>query len=413
MPATIVLKNAFLIDCTGRAPMEGAAVVVEGRRIKHVIPSGKVGATPTDAATVDLKGQTLMPGLSDAHVHLGLVKMNVRSQIAEMPLTLTTLMAANRAANFLSRGYTTLRDACGIDLGVKLAAERGVIRSPRLLISGAAISQTGGHGDVRSRTQRGTELCQCSHGARVVDGVAAIQHAVRDELRLGADQIKIMAGGGVASPTDRIDSVQFSPEEIRAAVQEARRAQTYVMAHAHCTPAIQHAVKAGVRSIEHGTILDLETAVMMKRAGTFLVPTLLIIENLWRNGVAGGLSKEQMAKMEAVRGMAVESLRIAHQAGVKIALGTDYFGEMTGSEPARELELRRAVMAPMDILRSATQVNAQLFQLDDQLGTVEEGKLADLIVVDGNPLEDIAVFQNLSKLTLIMKDGEIQKNTLG
>jgi imidazolonepropionase-like amidohydrolase len=247
--------------------------------------------------------------------------------------------------------------------------------------------------------------------AEVADGVDAVRQAVRDQVRAGVDQIKIMASGGVMSPADEIDAVQYSPEELKAIVDEAARAHKYVMAHAYSGRAIVQAIKAGVRSIEHGNLLDEEGARAMKTAGAFLVPTMVTYEELWKSAKKIGLSDLQVKKLEAARQRSVDSLKLAKKIGVKIALGSDLLGSMRSAQ-AVELELQGQVQTPMEVLISATKTNAELLRLEDKIGTVEPGKIADLIVVRGDPLKDLRLFQNPDSIVVVMKEGVAYKNQL-
>jgi imidazolonepropionase-like amidohydrolase len=407
-----IFTNAFLIDCTGADPVDGAAVVVEDDRIQDVVPNGKVGALPGPVTTLDCQGATLMPGLTDAHVHICAVTENITDQHRYYPPSYIAARAMRRAEECLLQGFTTVRDAGGADYGFRLALEEGHFPGPRLLVSGHYISQTGGHGDKRRRAEW-TEPIDCCVGmvGSIADGEAEVRKAVREQLRRDVDQIKIMASGGAMSPSDELDTTQFTVAEMRAAVEEARAVGTYVLSHAYSDTAVRNAIEAGVRSIEHGNLIREGAAQAIKNADAFLVPTMITYEMIYREGKRYGIGDHQIQKIDLARQQSVQGLTYAYRAGCKIGSGSDLLGDMM-SQRATEFELKAQVMTPMETLLSATKVNAELFRMSDRIGTVERGKLADLIVVTGNPLRNLRVFQNLDNLRLIMKGGRIYKQTL-
>jgi len=410
--AITVLSNAFLIDCTGKEPAEGAAVVVEGERIKDVIRSGRVGGLRGRVETLDLKGRTLMAGLTDAHVHVCAVEGNTAEQHRHNPPSLVMAKALRRIEQALMQGYTTVRDAGGADYGLREAVSSGLFPGPRLLVSGRVLSQTGGHGDKRRRSEwiAPVECCVGMIGV-IADGPDEVRKAAREQLRHDVDQIKIMASGGAMSPSDELDTTQYTVDEMRAAVEEARAVGKYVLAHAYSPSAVRNAVQAGVRSIEHGNLIDEAVARELKKAGGFLVPTMVTYEAIWREGKSYGVSEHQLQKINMAREKSVDGLRHAYRAGCKIGSGSDLLGDMQAQRTV-EFELKAQVMKPMEVLLSATRVNAELFRMEKEIGTVEPGKYADLIVVKGNPLRDLRIFQNPANLHLIMKAGEIYKRTL-
>ena len=412
MPGVTILTNAFLIDCTGNEPIEGVAVVVEDGLIKDVLSSGKVGPLKGSAATLDLKGQTLMPGLTDAHVHLCAVEANATDQHRFLPPSLLAAKTLRRAEECLMQGFTTVRDAGGADYGFREAINGGLYPGPRLLVSGNYISQTGGHGDKRRRAEW-VEPIDCCIGmiGSIADGEAEVRKAVREQLRHDVDQIKIMVSGGAMSPADELDTTQFTVPELRAAVEEARAVGKYVLAHAYSDAAVSNAIEAGIRSIEHGNLIRERVAGAIKQAGTFLVPTMITFEAIYREGKRYGIGDHQIRKINLAREQSVEGLRYAYEAGCKIGSGSDLLGDMMAQRPA-ELELKAQVMTPMEVLLSATKVNAELFRMSDRIGTVEPGKYADLIVVRGNPLKNLRLFQDSDNLLLIMKGGVIHKQSL-
>ena len=413
MANTILLANALLVDCTGDGPRERASVVVEGGRISEV-SSGESPPTNGYDAVFDCAGMTLMPGLTDAHVHIGAVDVNILDQHREHPSNLVALMMARILEDTIHRGFTTVRDAGGTDWSFKAAVERGIVEGPRLLVSDRPLSQTGGHGDWRRTTETQPPEIFCpTAGMRsvVCDGADAVRQAARELLRVGADQIKVMASGGAMSPADELAATQYTLDELRAAVEEAEAAGTYVMAHAYNDRSVRNCLESGVRSIEHGNLIDEETARLIARSGAYLVPTLVTYEALSEEGDAYGVPENVIRKIDEAKELGIQALRYAYEAGVKIASGSDLLGPLQDRK-ARELEIKTEIMSPMESLVSATKTNAELFGMQEDLGTVERGKLADLLVVEGNPLEDIATLQNPDNIKLIMKEGRAIKNEL-
>lgn len=406
--ATVLFTNAALLDLARGERREDHHVLIEGDRIREVSDRPIVSAS---AEAVDLAGRTLMPGLIDAHVHVVAVDAAL-ARLGEQPLTLVSLQAARVLEGMLARGFTSVRDAGGADGGLAEAVEQGLIRGPRLFPSGQALSQTGGHGDLRPRTQSVTSCACCEFGAglaRIADGVDECRRAARDELRKGASQIKIMASGGVASPYDPIWNLQYSAEEMRAIVEEARSWHTYVLAHAYTPEAIRRAIDNGVRSIEHANLIDAPTAAHVAAADGFVVPTLVTYDSLYRFGRDLGFPAASLAKLADVREAGLRSLDVLRQAGVKIGYGTDLLGAMHQYQ-SREFVIRAEAMAPVDVIRSATTVNAELLNRTGELGVVAPGAKADLIAVDGDPLADISLLDGQGEqLSLIMKDGVLHK----
>jgi imidazolonepropionase-like amidohydrolase len=408
--AIIIFANCAVLDGTSRERREDHHVIVEGGHIREVADRPIISTT---AETIELAGRTLMPGLIDAHVHVLAVDAAL-ARLSERPVTLLTLQAAKVLEAMLQRGFTTVRDAAGADGGLAEAIEEGLVRGPRIFPSGMALSQTGGHGDVRPRTQS-VDTCACCGGgialSRIADGVAECRRAARDELRKGATQIKIVASGGVASPYDPIWNLQYSEEEVRAIVEEARAWHTYVMAHAYSPEAIRRSIDFGVRSIEHANLIDRATAEHVAGADAFVVPTLVTYDALHRFGRELGLPEVSMAKLGEVREAGLYSLEILQAAGVKIGFGTDLLGPMHRHQ-SREFVIRAEAMKPFEIIRSATIVNAELLNRKGELGVVAPGARADLIVVDGDPLSDIALLDGQGEhLSHIMKDGVFYKRT--
>jgi len=391
--------------------IDGIEVLVEDNLVKEVSDRP---ITTTSAQRIDLGTRTLMPGLIDAHIHLVLTEVNLQ-MLADVPLTLLAAKGSVAMRAMLERGFTTLRDTGGADWGIKAAVEQGLFVGPRLFIAGQPLSQTGGHGDFRKRTQTQT-FCACCSGlywaSRVADGVPDVIKAARDELRKGADHIKLMVSGGVASQLDPLESLQYRVDEIEAAVEEATRWGTYVCAHAYSPEAIARAVRAGVRTIEHGNLIDVPTAALMAQRGAFLVPTLVTYDAMRRRGRDYGLSPYSLAKNEVVLEAGMRSLEIARNAGVNIGFGSDLLGQLQ-DDHCGEFMLRGEAMSAPEVIRSATLVNAEIVRQTGKLGELVPGAFADLLVVDGDPYQDLGVFRSDGgRLDGIMVDGRLVRNRL-
>lgn len=380
----IRLTNARIWDGIADEYSDANDLLVENGVIRAV------GERADAERTLDLGGRTLLPGFIDAHFHAYASHVNI-PYAETLPMSYLAHHAGVMLGSALRRGFTTVRDAAGADWGLWRALEDGLLTGPRLFYSGRGISQTGGHGDSRAPHVAG-EPCGCRYVANlseVADGPDEVRRVVRENLRRGAHQIKLFVGGGLISPTDPIWMRQFSAEEIRAAVEEAATRRTYVMGHAYVPDAIVHAVTNGVRSIEHGNLLDEESATVMARHGAFLVPTLVIYHALVREGSTLGLPAVSAAKLREVADRGAAAVRIARAAGVQIGFGTDLLGPLHVHQ-AHEFRLRAEVDRPVDVLRSATSVNARLLNQEGTLGTIAPGACADLVAFDGDPLADLA-----------------------
>jgi imidazolonepropionase-like amidohydrolase len=401
----VVLRRCALLRVDTGEIEPDRSVRIEGDRIVEVGgPKLRAGS----AETLDCGGRTLMPGLIDAHVHAVITTMDLAA-LERKPASLIAHEAGAVLEAMLRRGFTSVRDAGGADWGLAQAVERGLVRGPRIFYSGRVLSQTGGHGDFRPRFQE-PQLCACqvhSTGfAHVADGVSAVRKAAREELRRGASQVKIMASGGVASPTDPIWNLQYSSEEMTAIVEEAKGWRTYAMAHAYSPEAVQRAVRAGVRTIEHGNLIDRETAELMRERGTFLVPTLVTFFKIEELGRKLRFPEASLRKVRDVLDSGLASLELARDLGVPMGFGTDLLGE-THAHQNEEFAIRSRVLPPLEILRSATLVNAEILGRTGELGTVAPGALADLLVVEGNPLENLSLLVEPGKnLAVILKAGE-------
>src|SRR5437867_8207302 len=404
---SLFLHNATLIDGTGADPGPGVSVLVENGRIARIAPASALKPA-RETTVIDATGRFLLPGLTDAHVHFSATEADGRTT---RPLAAFALRVAAFIEEALDQGFTTVRDAGGLDPAWAQVVAKGLLRGPRILPSGAYLSQTGGHGDWRLPHQDAIEhgIGGLIAGFIICDGPDEVRRAARDQLRRGATQIKVMASGGAASPTDPIDATQFTVEELRAAVEEADVRSTYVLAHAYHPKSIANCLEAGVRSIEHGNLLDEETAKRMAAAGAFLVPTLVTYEVLDERANELGIPAHVAEKIRYVGRTGEQSVRIAMQAGVRIGSGSDLLGAPM-AEKARELVLQARVLGPMGAIVAATRTNAELFGLSDRIGAVEEGKQADLILVDGDSLSDIEVLTDASRIRLVLKAGAVVKD---
>lgn len=408
---TIVLRNATLIDGTGNDPTTNASVVIEEGNITAVGRSVDV-SVPDGARVYELDGRTIMPGLMDAHVHFGLVDLSISAAQRES-LAVWAMKVREVIEDTLDMGFTTVRDAGGIDGGFAQAVEMGLFRGPRILPSGSPITQTGGHGDWRQRYQDVAPPIIPGLVAMpaICDGADAVRKAAREQFRVGATQIKVMASGGAMSPVDELETTQLSTEEIGAAVHEASAIGRIVMAHTYSAQSITIAVEAGVKSIEHGNFLDERSAALMAQKGAFLVPTMVTYEMIDRFGAQYNVPEFNLQKIRRAKEGAVESIKIALEAGVKIGSGSDLLAQMQPFK-ATELSLKAAVMGQMAAIVSATRTNAELFDLQDRTGTIEQGKWADVIVVEGDPLTDTDCLQDKDNVKLVLKHGAIAKDVL-
>jgi imidazolonepropionase-like amidohydrolase len=407
MADSVVLRNARVFDSVKGVLTQACDIAISAGRIDAVAAVGTIPARGNDIA---LGGRIVLPGLIDCHVHVNAVHHDVW-QLSMQPPSLITAQAKHVLEGMLMRGFTTVRDAAGADYGIQLAIERGYLKGPRLFIAGAPLTQTGGHADSRPRGVK-EFMCTCAGIGlfpALADGVPEVRRAVREQLRHGSNQIKIMAGGGVSSPTDPIDGTQYSLDELTAACEEARAANTYVMAHAYSPRSITRAVQCGVRTIEHGNLLDEPTAKVMKEEGAYLVPTLATYFALGDEGVRLGWSADMLKKLDRVKDAGQRAIAIAKSHGIPIAFGTDLLGHM---HPQQSIEwrLRASVQTPVEILQSATSVAAKVLNQEGVLGVIAPGALADLIVVDGDPTTQIELLCTPEQtIKGIMKDGRWEK----
>lgn len=406
-----LLQNLSLLEPETGHLQPGMKIRIEGDKVVALGKRVAAGA----AEVVDCGGRTVMPGLIDSHVHVMLSSVSIPS-LEKVPLTLGTARAAANMRGMLDRGFTTVRDTGGADWGLKLAVEEGSIPGPRLFIAGQAIGPTGGHSDPRRRTDVFGARCHCCNAMafsmNVSDGEREVRKAAREQMRQGADQVKIMMSGGVASPYDPLDSLQFSDGEIAAAVEEATAFGRYVCAHAYTPKAITRAAHAGVRTIEHGNLIDAPSAKLMAEKGMFLVANLVAYYAMKERAEEFGMSGDMLEKNDLVIDGAMRSLEICRDAGVPVAFGSDLLGELQVDQ-SREFLLRAEVLPVLDIIRSATTIGAQLLRMEGKLGTLQPGAFADLIAIDGDPLADLGLFQGQGRhIAAIMQGGRFHKNRM-
>lgn len=408
-------ESALVFDGQSEEIAAGT-VVVEGARIVEVTNGGAYRGR-TDRR-IDCAGRFLMPGLIDAHFHAYTPTFDI-DRNDHMPPPLLAAYAARILEDTLSRGFTSVRDAGGGDIGLRIAIDRGLIRGPRFFFSGKALSQTGGLGDFREPDLH--ETCGC-HGYRgslsiAVDGPEQVRRAAREELRKGATQIKIFVSGGVASPSDPVWMRQFTDEEILAVVSEAATRRTYVMAHSHTDEGARRCAQLGVRTIEHGTMIESDaTAQLIASSKTYVVPTLSVADVMIRNASQVRYLVSQPDKLHFLKNVyqtMLLSIERCRRAGVKLGLGADLLGMEFHSFQGGELELRGEVDRPIDVLRSATSMNAEIIQQADELGCIKVGAYADILVLEGDPLKNLGLFREPSKnIPVVMKGGEFVRNGL-
>ena len=410
--SSLFLRNAYILNVRNGHLSEPSNILIED----GIIRDTNAKTPMSDVPVLDMEGRIVMPGLIDAHVHAMISELDVM-KMKGLPPTLATARTGPILSGMLDRGFTSVRDVAGADYGLREAVASELIRGPRLFICGRAISQTGGHVDFRARTEHEPATCGCCNGldlsARVADGVPGVLHAVREELRQGADHIKIAVSGGVASPDSPFDSLQFTEEEIRAAVHAANDWGTYVCAHAYSAVSIRRALECGVRSIEHGNMIDEPTAKLAAQCEAFIVPTLVTYESMDLYGANFGMTPASLDKNKRVLSAGLSSLEIARNTGLKIGFGTDLLGQLHPFQ-SREFLIRSEVLSPIELIQSATLINAQLLQREGELGIIEAGAIADLIAVDGDPLTDIGLLGEGAKhIPVVIKDGKVMKDARG
>lgn len=382
----LFLRGGRVVDVVAGESGPADVLVLDGR----IAEVGTGVAAPADAVEVDARDRVIVPGLIDSHVHVTAGDADLARQPSLSPYWVAAQTSGLLRA-MLGRGFTTVRDVGGADHGIAAAVEAGLWPGPRVVFGGKALSPTGGHADLRGPGQQAIDDHACCPSlGQVCDGVDGVRQAARQQLRTGAHHVKIMLSGGVASPTDRVDSLQFSADEVRAVVEEAANANRYVTGHAYTARAVNRGLELGVRCIEHGNLIDAESVRLFREHDAFLVPTLVTYEYLHSQGAAAGLPPASQAKVADVLHAGLDALRLASEGGVQIALGTDLLGDMQPHQ-SEEFRIRAQVQPAVDVLRSATVVGARLIGREGELGVVAPGAVADLLVLDADPVADVSV----------------------
>lgn len=392
---SIVLTGARVWDGRDAGFVDRDLVIVEGR-------VSSLSVSETDYKTVDVSGKWIIPGLIDAHFHAyGLSMEGFENERG--PLSYAALNGARRLSGALARGFTTVRDVAGGDIGLSRAVESGIIESPRYLFTGPALSQTGGHGDPRAED---IDVCfGHGHMCEVIDGVDDLRVAVRERLRTGSHAIKVMTSGGVFSLTDPVRVSQYSSEELQAVSDEARRRGTYVTAHSYSVDSVRHSIDNGITCIEHGNLIDAETAAEMARLGVSLVPTLATYDAMNRRGPELGLNPVSLEKNLEVLSKGRSAAQMALEAGVRVGFGTDLMGDMEDEQLAG-VRLQVEALGSAEALHSMTLGNAGIFGID-ALGHLGAGAFGDAVVLDGNPLEEPDALWEQEARLYIVQGGRI------
>lgn len=406
----INILNGNLLD-TGAMELIGErhVTLAEGRivDVSESLPTGHADLV------IDARGHNVLPGFVDGHVHHVITTMDF-ARLVKMSAVEQALSMAKLAEATVLRGFTTVRDTGGHVSGLVRAIESGLCAGPRIVRSGRAISQTGGHGDVTAAQQAGLCVCQVLSNdfSHVADGPDAVRGAVRHELRDGAQFIKLMTSGGVASPTDPFDCVQYTPEEVRAATVETDHRKTYTTSHAYQPEAISLAIENGVRCIEHANLLDAPTAARMVELGVTMVPTLVTYRAMAEIGAKVGLPERNVSKNRGVFEAGQRSIEIARSAGVELGLGTDLLGEAQPWQN-REFAIRAELEPARDVLGAMYRTNPRLCHLEGEIGRIVPGALADLVITDVDPLDDLAALADPEKtLAVIIARGQPVRNRL-
>ena len=412
-----LIVNGTVLD-TGSMTMVGERqVVIEGDRIVDVIDGRPDGGQVAADRVIDAAGRFVLPGFVDAHVHHVITTMNFPRLMRLTGVELALGMAALAEATVL-RGFTTVRDTGGDITGLVRAIANGQCDGPRIVRSGRAISQTGGHGDFAPSETGGLDgLCACqvhsNHLSHVADGADAVRKAVRTELRSGSDFIKIMSSGGVASPTDPFDAVQYTADEIRAATVETDHRHTYTTSHAYQPEAISLAIENGVRCIEHGNLVDAPTAARMAELGVTMVPTLVTYHAMSEMGAKAGLPERNLEKNQGVYDQGRSSIEVARAAGVDLGFGTDLLGEAQPWQN-REFAIRAELEPAADVLRSMYHVNVRLCGLEGEIGVIAPGTSADVVVSNVDPLANLAGLADPdSALAAVVARGRVMLDRTG
>ncbi|MET7995071.1 amidohydrolase family protein [Amycolatopsis sp. NPDC005232] len=404
MSADLSVRQVSVVDPESEQVTGEQVVRITGGRITAVEadPGG-----PVEAGELDGTGLFAVPGLIDCHVHVNAVSAALGTVADESPAYVAA-QASHLLKDMLARGFTSVRDVGGADFGIAAAVAEGLFAGPRIFFGGKALSQTGGHGDLRPA---GRDVHDQHYAipvlGRVCDGVDEVRRAARDEIRRGAYHLKIMLSGGCASPTDRVDSLQFSDEEVTAIVEEAAAANLYTAGHAYTADAVNRGLRLGVRTIEHGNLLDATSIDLFLAHDAFYVPTLITYQALLEQSRELGFTAEQYEKVVRVTENGYQALQLADSAGVRIAYGSDLLGAMQARQ-SEEFSLRAKVQKPAAVLRSATTVAAELLRQVGTVGTLAPGARGDVVLARANPLEDLDVLANPSTgLAAVVQDGVV------
>lgn len=398
----LVIRNCHWLDTDRMEMRPDATITVEDGRIAAIGPAGSATAD----LSIDARGQYVIPGLIDSHVHFRLATMDFR-KLATWSEVEYGIVMARLSRETLQRGFTTVRDLGGDVEGLIRAIRAGMAEGPHIVRAGRMLTQTGGHGDAESGPRPVPQCaCEMRHTAFgiVSDGVDAVRKAARHNLRDGSDFLKVHVSGGVATPSDPLESIQYTKEEISAVCQEARNRQTYVAAHAYSPEAIRLAVGSGVLTIEHGNMIDAGAASFAAEAGAVLVPTLATYEAMEEVGSQLGLPLNNRQKNRKVYEAGIGSIEIAREAGLTLGFGTDLIGE-TQARQNREFAIRAAVETPAQILHAMYIVGARLCRLEGEIGTLKLGSIADMVICARNPLDDIRVLAEPASFSHVIKAG--------
>lgn len=411
MAITIIL-NGTLIDGNGGEPVSGAAVAIENDKVVFAGREEDMPSFSGDVSYIDADGGCILPGFIDTHVHLMFEFEPIEKRLAT-PFSYNFYKAAEYMKNTINAGITTVRDCGGTDAGVKKAVEEGLVVGPRMQISINALTTTGGHGDSYTASGQSVDLFAEGYPGMpkgMCDGVEEVRKTVREILRAGADVIKVHSTGGVLSPTDHPEFTQFTIDELKVMVEEAAfRRGLKVMAHAQGAEGIKNAIKAGIHSIEHGIYLDDECIELMLKHGTYLVPTLLAPVAVLETAEQAGMPEYGVRKAKEAIDAHKDSISRAYRAGVKIAMGTDA-GVMAHGTNLRELSLMNEIgMTPMETIVATTKTAAECMGWGDRIGTLEEGKLADVVITKMNPLNDLKSLEDNDNIRYVLKGGAILK----
>ncbi|KAI1845908.1 hypothetical protein JX266_007995 [Neoarthrinium moseri] len=411
-PKSYLLHKANVVDVAAGSIRKYVTVEIQNGKITSISPSAASVPTKPGFIVLDCTGQFLSPGLIDSHVHLIAVPgFNDLNSAFGNPESVSLLRQPYVCSQMLHRGFTTIRDCGGAHSAIKEAIADGVFPGPRLFIAGHALSQSGGHADYRNKHDHSACCGGATNGlGRVCNGIADCMQAVREEIRCGSDFIKIMGSGGVSSPTDKIDHLQFTGDEIQAMVQCAKNAGTYVTAHAYTAEAIRHCIENGVKGIEHGNFLDEETAELMVKNDVYLTPTLVTYDQMASAKWTGYLPPESQSKNTEVLDAGLKALKLASETGVKICFGTDLLGPL-GAAQTHEFALRAKVLSSLEVLRSATLNPARMLRQESSLGQIREEFEADVLFLAKNPLEDVTILDDPERHVIaVMKEGRIYKS---